>query len=48
MAVLRGLPTLPEAAEIVALIPFLVTPIRDVNDTVVIQTAIIACPRRVE
>jgi predicted nucleic acid-binding protein len=32
---------LREAAEIVALNPLLVTPIRDVNDTVVMQTAVI-------
>jgi len=32
---------LREAAEIVPSDPFLVTPIRDVNDTVVMQTAII-------
>ena len=32
---------LREAAEIVAPNPFLVTPIRDVNDTVVMQTAVI-------
>jgi predicted nucleic acid-binding protein len=32
---------LREAAEIVILNPLLVTPIRDVNDTVVMQTAVI-------